>query len=531
MKSRRSIATCAIAGLIASIAACTPGSGGASADGAVTIALTDDYNSLDPALTNSAPGYSVLMALYEPLVNLDNDDEVVPGLAESWEADATTLRFTLRDGVVCSDGSELTATHVKNSLERLADPDVGSPNRSRIFGTGDVSVTADDATREVVLENSVPFNDQLIGLAGPWAGITCGSGNEDPDTLDQNPTGTGAWAIEHESSTPGTVYVLSRRDDYTDHRSDVDLAEVPERITYRVMSRQTITNELLSGGIDLGEVGRADIETLEGNESLQQVALPTAGSRFILYNQREDATFAEADVRRAVAEMFDLSEVIQVGTHGYGEQAPSWMSSSVACAGGAEAALPSHDLELAASLLTDNGYEQGADGSWTRDGTPLNLRMLATDDDIQGAEYIASEIEEFGIGVSVDQRTLGEVLTLMRETDDWDFGVFPYGPPIATPSSAMAFLRSDGGNNFGDIRNEQFDEASEQAVSVDPDDPERCSQWEVAQRSLVENTDITPLWTLPAYWFGTGAFADVDAFRAQGGYSIDPLSMRLTQEE
>ena len=48
---------------------------------------------------------------YEGLTRQDNDLNTVPAAAESWEfnEDATQITFTLRDGLMYSDGSPMTS--------------------------------------------------------------------------------------------------------------------------------------------------------------------------------------------------------------------------------------------------------------------------------------------------------------------------------------------------------------------------------------------------------------------------------------
>ena len=58
---------------------------------------------LDPADAQAASSFSqeAMLALYDPLIRLQNSGEPGPGLAESWSvnADLTTLTLKLRQGV------------------------------------------------------------------------------------------------------------------------------------------------------------------------------------------------------------------------------------------------------------------------------------------------------------------------------------------------------------------------------------------------------------------------------------------------
>ncbi len=79
---------------------------------------------LDPA--SSAP-YYVIEQIYDGLVRLDRNYNVVPALAEYWviSGDGRKSTFTLRKGAKFHQGREVTADDVKFSLERLLRKDTG----------------------------------------------------------------------------------------------------------------------------------------------------------------------------------------------------------------------------------------------------------------------------------------------------------------------------------------------------------------------------------------------------------------------
>lgn len=60
----------------------------------------------------------------------DGNNEVVPGLAKSWEFDESTYTYTfhLEEGVKWHDGEDFTADDVKFTIESIMDPDNGSEN-------------------------------------------------------------------------------------------------------------------------------------------------------------------------------------------------------------------------------------------------------------------------------------------------------------------------------------------------------------------------------------------------------------------
>ena len=77
---------------------------------------------LDPTepQNNSSYSHEVLLAIYEPLIRLDDAGVPAPGLAESWtrNEDLTELTLKLRQGVTFHDGTPFNAEAVKRNFER-----------------------------------------------------------------------------------------------------------------------------------------------------------------------------------------------------------------------------------------------------------------------------------------------------------------------------------------------------------------------------------------------------------------------------
>lgn len=92
--------------------------------GTLRVNLGSFPDMLDPQKSSFVNEIAVLKMAYEGLTRLDGDLNTVPAAAESWKynADATELVFTLRDGLTYSDGSLLNAARFEYSLHRNIDP-------------------------------------------------------------------------------------------------------------------------------------------------------------------------------------------------------------------------------------------------------------------------------------------------------------------------------------------------------------------------------------------------------------------------
>src|SRR5690625_3213887 len=99
-----------------------------TADEEINFSLRSMPSSLDPHAANDGFSLYVMTNIYETLVEMNQDLELEPGLAESYEQlDDTTWEFVLRDGITFHDGSEFNAEVVKTNLDRVRDEVDGAP--------------------------------------------------------------------------------------------------------------------------------------------------------------------------------------------------------------------------------------------------------------------------------------------------------------------------------------------------------------------------------------------------------------------
>ena len=117
--------------------------------GTIRVGLDADLTTMDPHLSTAAVDRQVYQSIYEPLVRLDKDLKIQPGLAESWEQlEPTTIVFKLQQNVKYHDGEPVDATSVKANVERMQ-------NHPKSLRKGEM---ADVASVEVVDPLTVKFN-------------------------------------------------------------------------------------------------------------------------------------------------------------------------------------------------------------------------------------------------------------------------------------------------------------------------------------------------------------------------------------
>lgn len=99
----------------------------------LTVGVTQTPKTLDPQATSDAGSQNIDMQIYETLVTMDKDNNLVPMLAEKWEAlpDKVSYKFHLKKGVKFHNGETMTADDVVFTFKRALSP-AGVPCRGGV---------------------------------------------------------------------------------------------------------------------------------------------------------------------------------------------------------------------------------------------------------------------------------------------------------------------------------------------------------------------------------------------------------------
>lgn len=525
----------ALAGVAAlTLAGCTSGgggtggsSGGTGADGELadggtfTVSISSDPGTLDPTKTSLSVARSIDRFLYSRLVESQPDGSIQSGLAEKWEGDTTNAVFTLREGLTCEDGTEITATDVAANLQFIGDPANASPMIGLQVQPGTTAV-GDDAARTVTVTSGAPDSFLIENLGS--VGIVCGPALEDPDVLAKGGGATGMFKMG--DIVANSQYTLTRRDEFTWGPDDFDpkAAGIPDEVVFRVVANETTAANLLT----TKEVQAAAIVGPESTRLLQsglkrsELEAPIGQMYF---NQNEGRITADLGVREALAQSLDFTQLLQVITNGEGTAPKSMVTVAPnPCQGdNVEGNVPAFDADKAASGLDAAGWKPGSDGVRTKDGKPLALTLMyATtlgDSATAAAELVQKTWTDLGVKVTmkgVDSPGLSEALF---GTGDWDVSLAPI--TVNLPSMLVPFFSGPtppAGMNFAGLNVEGYVDgvkaASAQAGTAG------CDDWNAAEVALIKSVSVVPYANVIRGTFANGAtFAEDDG--------IVPTSIRL----
>ena len=232
--------------------------------GNITIGISAQPDSLDPALAYTGEAWESLWLVYTPLLTYAHEEgtrgtRLIPGLAQELPQisdGGRTYRLTLRPNLTYSDGSPVKASDFENSVKRvLANESGGTPFFMSIAGaedflkagkpTADISgIEADDKTGEITIKLMGPDGTFSNSLASTF-GAPIPAKTPPKDQTKNPPPGVGPYVIT--KSEPEREFVLRRRANFS-------LPGIPkprlEQITVRVIddprreTEQVIDNRL-----------------------------------------------------------------------------------------------------------------------------------------------------------------------------------------------------------------------------------------------------------------------------------------------
>lgn len=512
-----------LAGACGSQSAPSEGAGEPVSGGTFTMAINTEVGSWDPYTSNSTSFYMFLA--YDPLINVDAEGNLVDGLAEDWESDATTATFTLRADVTCSDGTPLTASQVAEDLTWVGNPE----NKAWFYGVFTPStpytVTADDAARTVTVTVSEPHSF-LLRTIGTNVPIVCGKGMADRSILTAGSDGTGPLVLE---STTDGKYTFSVRPDYRWGPNGATASEpgMPDKVVLQVVENETTAaNLLLAGELNAAVISGADGERLEaaglGSSQLEVVF----GQ--LWFNQRPGRITADQGVREALLTALDLDELARISTSGRGVRATAMVGTKPStCPGNTtQGMFPDQDPARAESLLDQAGWGRDADGTRSKDGTPLALEYhYLADNSAVGAaaEAVAEQWERIGVQTKLVPNNAAANVRTLFETGEFD--VYWSKFIVALPSMIPAYVTGQAppaGTNFADIHNPAYEDLAARATQLT--DEASCPSWLQAERALFERYDLAPVVNSVLTLFTKNATAEFDSLHRPIATSIRLLS-------
>lgn len=555
MKLRKMLAlVLALALLCATLTACGNDSGTSStASGSTTSEAEsgetassgdqnmDNYINMEPTSLNTllatyAADFNVLRALYENLMELDENDVAQPAAAETVDVseDGLVYTFTLRDDGVWSNGDPVTADDFVFAWQQALNPDVASDYAYMLFFIKnaeaylnyqgyaldpaaweeanpdeeppaettweDVGVKLlDEKTIEVTLEHPIPYAGYLFTFKtlAPihqsfYEEVGADAYGTDADKLCTN----GPYTIE-EWSHNSYVKVVKNENFH-----GADEITVPEMTFNIVTNATTAVNSFLSGELDYVTMSTGELITQVENAGYEVVNQDPSSS-FWMYVNTENEYLSNVNLRRALALSFDKQAMIDAIYQNGNLPMTSMVPPAVM--GANDSSFQEALLEEKGEMYPANGDVEAAKGYFetalqelgiTAEDLNNKISIDVSDDPVvqaQAAFYQEQWRQNLGIEVTINPMQATQVNS-NRQNGNYCLSISGWSPDYNDPMTFLDLWVTGGGNNDTRWSNAEYD----QLIADATDETDENARQEMFYRCEEILADEYPV--IPTYW-------------------------------
>ena len=463
-----------------------------------TVQYGPNPETLDPALNSSIDGANTLITVFEPLLLIDENNEVIPGQAESYTVsdDGLVWTFTMRDGLKWSDGSDLTAKDFEYSFKRLAAPDTAAPYAETVVGMIDgyedaignpdadgnmttepdfdalnVVASEDGKTLTVTLSYPCAYFDKLAAFAAmsPVQQATVEANGDAWCTEADTYVCNGPYYIS--DWVPSERIVLTKNPNYVGGWDSSKI--VSDTITLLLLEDSSAAYAAYNSGEAqlIKDVPTDEIPSLTKAEDGGDFYVDTILGTYYLSLNDQKEPFNDVNVRKALSLAIDrdyVANTIMQGTYtpAYNLVGPGIVDETGMFydnANGGKTYISDDyeaNLEAAKQALADAGYPNG-------EGFPV-IEYSTNDAGYHTpvAEYLQQAWGELGITVNINKVEWAS-FTPLRRAGDYDASRNGWVMDYNDPSNMLELFTTNNGNNDGKYSSADFDAAVEASKVAD----------------------------------------------------------------
>lgn len=496
----------------------------------LSVQVGPNPETIDPALNSAVDGGNMLLHSFECLLAVDEDGQLIPGQAESYEVseDGLTWTFHLREGLKWSDGSDLNANDFVYSWKRVCDPMVAAPYAETVLSMvegydkaieGDLDalqvVASDDNTLVVTLNTPCSYFGSLAAFAtlSPVQQATVEANGDAWATSAETYISNGPFYVSE--WVPGS-YIMMTKNPYYWNADAIKLDGIKWNL---IEDSNAAYSAYQTGEVQMiKDVPTEEIPSLKDSDDFH--VEPIIGTYYLSLNLQKEP-FNNKQVRQALSLAIDrdyVANTLMQGTYSPAGNlvGPGWKDTdgsdfSENANGGKEyISTTDYDanLQKAKDLLKEAGY---ADGK----GIP-KITYSTNDAGYHKvvAEYLQKAWGELGIDVDVEVVEWAS-FTPMRRNGDYMSSRNGWVGDYSDPSNILELFTTDNGNNDGKYSNPEFDAVIEKSRTT-TDAAERSAALHEAEDILMDDAACIPV----AYYNDFYLMSDkvTGAWHASNGY-------------
>ncbi len=365
--------------------------------------------SLDPTNIMKV-GAEYRFAVFDTLVRVGEDGEIIPHIAKSWveEEDGLTITLTLRDDVYFHDGSQLTAEDVEYTFDLLYADEINSIWTERFYTSIEM---VDKFTVKVTKANYL--TDSVSNLTADPI-ISKAAREENIEVYGEtNPIGSGPYKFISQEND-GTIKLFANEEYF------LGVPEINEIIIRPSLSPETAVIALEIGEVDvIPFVPAIQYDMVNANENIKVIDGTVVGETKLVFI---GATLqGDINLKKAIAHVMDKEKALILGSNGRGKLAEDLFDASIMEELKGEVKLLEYNLDLAKDYLSKSDYDTKK---------PLTLTTLSSDAAI--ATSLQADFASIGLTLEIEvldsgtfeQKVFTEVIDLAIYTFSGGGGFF-----------------------------------------------------------------------------------------------------------
>jgi peptide/nickel transport system substrate-binding protein len=440
--------------------------------------LAEDPDILDPTLARTFVGRIVFAALCDKLFDIDENLNIVPQLATSyqWSPDSKALTIKLRQGVTFHDGEKFDAAAVKYNIERHKNM-AGSNRRGELAPVSSVDVI-DAAT--VRLNLTAPFSPLLAQLADR-AGMMVSpkAAQAEGDKFGAKPVCSGPFRFVERVAQDRIT--LERYPNYW-NKGEIHF----DRVVYLPIPDSTVRlANLKSGQLDFIErVGTSDVPALKTDNRFKISRITEIGYQGITINvgkselAQKNPLGKDPRVREAFELALDRDGIVQVAMDGEATVGNQWVAPSNAFYA-KNVPTPKRDVAKAKALLQAAGVPNPG----------VTLMTPTTSDAQRIAQVVQSMVKEAGFDVKIQSTEFATSLN-MADKGDFEAYVLAWSGRADPDGNIFSFAACKQPLNYSGFCKQEVDDLlTKSRTTLDPAERKKI-YGEIAAILLKERPDI-----------------------------------------
>jgi len=428
-------------------------------DNILRILSNADIRTADPHIAYELETWPTVALFYRGLVELENADTAIPGLAESFTVsdDGLVYTFVLREGLKFSNGRDLTSADVVYTWERWMDPELPSPTAYFFDSLDGVAeyrageaetisgiTTPDDRT--IIFTFDYPVWTMIQRFALPPAAIIAREGVEAAgEDFGRQPLGAGPFILT--AWEPGLRIAGDANPYY--------YKEGMPRVAGFEMSlgvEPSVGTLRIDGGeadISLDFVPNSDFPRINADPILAERLVATTAFPNIDYLvfQTRTEPFNNAEVRRALSMAIDRTRLNQILN---GRAFPATGPVPPGTPGDNSALEPfAYDPEAAREMLAAAGYPDGLTTEILTNTDPTNVSV---------SQAIIADWAQIGVNATLSTIDNAQFLDiLINQPETFQVVMTNWYMDYQDPSNVYEPLFGCGGSyNWGGYCNEEI---------------------------------------------------------------------------